>query len=85
MFKRFHRDVPEVHPAPSHGTSQTETCRTCGWFDSSHELRQGLQVREHASLAELSGCLPLADWLQWHAAVWQPDRTEAAAPRLPGG
>lgn len=36
----------------------------CGWFDSSHDLQQGLQVRE----ADAQGLaqLPLADWLALH-------------------
>jgi hypothetical protein len=33
----------------------------CGWFDSSHDLQQGLQVREADSQA--LALLPLADWL----------------------
>ncbi len=38
----------------------------CGWFDSSHDLRQGLRVREHeAASAEL----PL--WLELHLAEWR--------------
>jgi hypothetical protein len=38
----------------------------CGWFDSSHDLRQGLLVQEHASLDSLSGAMSLSDWLAWH-------------------
>lgn len=33
----------------------------CGWFDSSHDLQHGLQVREADSQA--LALLPLADWL----------------------
>jgi hypothetical protein len=33
----------------------------CGWFDSSHDLQQGLQVGEADSRALAQ--LPLADWL----------------------
>ena len=33
----------------------------CGWFDSSHELEQGLQVREADDQA--LSTLALADWL----------------------
>ena len=35
----------------------------CGWFDSSLDLNQGLQVQE---LATTDSALPLAWWLQWH-------------------
>jgi hypothetical protein len=37
--------------------------RACGWFDSSHELRQGLWVQEHSAADSLPAELPLADWL----------------------
>lgn len=59
--------IPKPEPEP-----EREPGRGCGWFDSSHELKQGLQVQEHASLAELSELLPLADWLQLHLSSWQP-------------
>jgi len=35
----------------------------CGWFDSSHELHQGLEVREHAGAEGLGSELPLTIWL----------------------
>jgi hypothetical protein len=35
----------------------------CGWFDSSHELHQGLVVLEHAGAEGLGAELPLHDWL----------------------
>ncbi len=35
----------------------------CGWFDSSHELHQGLEVREHAGAGGLGSELPLTIWL----------------------
>ena len=34
----------------------------CGWFESSQDLTQGLQVSE---LAPTDAALPLAWWLQW--------------------
>ncbi|MEP7282972.1 MAG: hypothetical protein ABI696_13410 [Rubrivivax sp.] len=40
----------------------------CGWFDSSLDLRQGLEVREHQGVDGLSALgseLPLGWWLQW--------------------
>ena len=36
----------------------------CGWFDSSHDLLAGLQVREHAANDALLAELPLAMWLE---------------------
>lgn len=38
----------------------------CGWFDSSHELRAGLIVQEHASAEGLAQALPAGVWLEWH-------------------
>jgi hypothetical protein len=38
--------------------------RGCGWFDSSHDLQHGLQVREHLSAEALARELPLGFWLQ---------------------
>jgi hypothetical protein len=35
----------------------------CGWFESSHELRCGLQVCEHQATDSLAAELSLADWL----------------------
>lgn len=40
----------------------------CGWFDSSHDLRSGLNVQEHASADEVSALLPVAAWLDLHLA-----------------
>jgi len=40
----------------------------CGWFDSSHELVQGLQVQELSTPESLAAALPLALWLQLHQA-----------------
>lgn len=56
-----------------------EPGRCCGWFDSSHDLQQGLLVQEHASLADLAELLPLAEWLQLHLSGWH-----AAAPQGAG-
>lgn len=40
----------------------------CGWFDSSHELERGLQVRE--ADAEALGALSLSDWLELELRTW---------------
>ena len=44
----------------------------CGWFDSSHDLRLGLRVTEHASADAVAADLPLGGWLDLHLAGWQP-------------
>lgn len=41
-------------------------CWGCGWFDSSHELVNGLQVEEGGS--EALSALPLTVWLQLELA-----------------
>ncbi len=62
-------------PAPAQpaegADAPEERFHGCGWFDSSHELQRGLRVREDAA-AEL----PLAAWLDWHAAS-SPVSTQA--------
>lgn len=53
-------------PAPDEGTAAEEgpPCFGCGWFDSSLDLRQGLEVMEHMSLGPVARDLPVAWWLQ---------------------
>lgn len=51
---------------------EDEPERSCGWFDSSHDLRRGLQVTEHACADAVAGQLPLADWIALHLTGWQP-------------
>jgi hypothetical protein len=53
----------DVAPAP-----EDERPRGCGWFDSSHDLRAGLQIREHASADAVSHELSLGAWLELHLA-----------------
>lgn len=43
----------------------------CGWFDSSHDLRAGLVVREHANADAVSEQLGLACWLELHLREWR--------------
>ena len=50
----------------------------CGWFDSSHELKSGLDVMEHASADAVASQLPLGDWLALHLGGWQPAEPLAA-------
>jgi len=51
-----------------------EPPKGCGWFDSSHELRAGLMVTEHASSDTLGRELPLDDWLELHLGGWRAPR-----------
>ena len=48
-----------------------ESTPVCGWFDSSHDLQAGLQVREHVGLDALAGETPLATWLALHQSTWR--------------
>ncbi len=42
----------------------------CGWFDSSHDLAQGLLVREHGSPDAVANELSVNDWLHLHLRGW---------------
>ena len=67
---------------PAAGADPADPCLAagCGWFDSSHELRCGLIVREHATPDTLAEELPLANWLERHLAGW-PGALPVAPPR----
>lgn len=59
--------------ATAHAQAEEEGLRGCGWFDSSHDLQQGLCVQEHLSPDTLARELPLSAWLDlqlggWHGA-----------------
>jgi hypothetical protein len=77
LFAQLQRRQP-LPPRPvltpgDAGTAPDDTPpRGCGWFDSSHELRRGLVVCEHASPDTLAGELPLASWLELHLSGWRP-------------
>lgn len=48
--------------------------RSCGWFDSSHDLHQGLRVQEHSSAETLAHewpDLPLVPWLELQLSGWR--------------
>jgi hypothetical protein len=47
---------------------EDELPKGCGWFDSSHELRQGLAVSEQLD-ADAAAAMPLRDWIDWHMRV----------------
>jgi hypothetical protein len=48
-----------VEPPPPH---------SCGWFESTHELKAGLSIVEHLSPDSVANELPLAAWLRLHSA-----------------
>ena len=41
-----HRAEPMAAPSPDSGEDTDDTAPVCGWFESSHVLRQGLVVSE---------------------------------------
>lgn len=53
-------ELPAPEPPPE------ERAQGCGWFDSSHDLRAGLQVQEHASADAVANELSLTAWLDLH-------------------
>lgn len=66
------RPVPGAEPPPE---PPDERVLGCGWFDSSHELQRGLQVKE--ADAETLGTLPLGDWLDLHLRLSAPAQAAA--------
>jgi hypothetical protein len=67
---------PEDSVLPALAGDDEDRPRGCGWFDSSHDLRHGLSVCEHASPDTLARELPLANWIDLQLVGWR-----AAAPR----
>ena len=54
--------------------------RACGWFDSSHDLQQGLRVQEHLSADSLVRELPLGAWLDLQLSGWRTATPGAGSP-----
>lgn len=67
LFRR--RTATPVRPRRAREAPADEPPPGCGWFESSHELQQGLQVHEHASPDAVAAQLPLADWIALHLAA----------------
>ena len=67
LWQRLRQRHPRVCAATPHPASASapddERPLGCGWFDSSHELQQGLVVQEHAGVDALGAELPLNAWL----------------------
>jgi hypothetical protein len=60
---RLVRERAEAPPDEEHP-------RGCGWFDSSHDLQQGLLVQEREPDA-VAAELPLAHWLDLQLSGWR--------------
>ena len=59
---------------------EDSTPRGCGWFDSSHDLQQGLRVQEHLRADSLARELPLGAWLDLQLSGWRAATPAAAQP-----
>jgi hypothetical protein len=71
----FLADTPAAPPPAGPGyASQPDRGPVCGWYDSSHDLQQGLLVREHSTPDSLAAELPLLGWLEWQLAGWHAGR-----------
>lgn len=74
LARRFARPLPPVPAAAAAndtGGGDDDRPAACGWFDSSHELRAGLVVVEHASADAVAAQMPLDDWLALHLGGWR--------------
>jgi hypothetical protein len=58
-----------IAQAPADETTDAVPPRGCGWFDSSLDLRHGLQVLEHSRVDGLAEVLPAAHWLAFELGV----------------
>ena len=54
---------------PALNDEDPRTPRGCAWYDSSLDLRQGLEVTTHEDDHPCPEWLPLAAWLQWQTAL----------------
>lgn len=71
-----HRLSPATAPADDDpatvGPQGDADTAGCGWFDSSHDLQNGLLVTEHASADTVANEMPLEAWLDLHLNGWRP-------------
>jgi hypothetical protein len=65
----FRRPAPVIVPRPRAHEGEDDAPAGCGWFDSSHDLHQGLCVRELDSPAALARELPLPAWIDLQLAA----------------
>ena len=60
----------EVAPdADTPDDAAADIVRSCGWFDSSHELQHGLRVTEHTTPERVANEVPLGWWLDWQSGA----------------
>lgn len=65
LKRRRARPAAEALPAlPALDGDDEAAHPGCGWFDSSHELHQGLEVLEHSCTEAWAQELPVTVWLQ---------------------
>lgn len=71
----------QLQPAADRPQPVEPEVRACGWFDSSWELRQGLDVTEHTCPDDAARALGLDGWLMLYnpAAKRKRDYTMIAA------
>lgn len=60
-----HAGPPPRRPAAASPVPAADELPGCGWFASSHDLRSGLRVTEHAEVDVLLNQIPLSWWLGW--------------------
>jgi hypothetical protein len=68
---RASRAPAELACAQEGTPEEQDAPRACGWFDSSHDLQQGLRVQEHLSAESLVRELPLGAWLDLQLSGWR--------------
>ena len=56
--------VASLGPTTDTTAEANSPAEACGWFDSSHELHQGLLVLEHSGAEGLGRELPVTVWLE---------------------
>jgi hypothetical protein len=67
--RTLRRPLPVVVPRPRAEEAGDDAPTGCGWFDSSHDLHQGLCVRELDEPAALARELPLPAWIDLQLAA----------------
>ncbi len=68
-------------------TDSQEGCgwQPCGWFDSSQDLREGLNVTVHDAPERVVSLLPLTWWVSWELARAAPAVSAAYDPSREAG
>ena len=75
--------LPETSADGSDPAQQDDAAvSACGWFDSSHDLQQGLRVQEHLGTDGLLHELPLGAWLDLQLSGWRATAPAAVSSAL---